>query len=118
MLFARTCALGRNVKDQVKRKSCKKNSFVPGTKVLMADGSTKNIEGLKEGEYVLASDPETGNLQARQVTDTITGDGVKHLVTLTVDPDGKDGKAKPSKIWPRAWKRTRSPRDQWSWPTG
>ncbi|MGW0999840.1 polymorphic toxin-type HINT domain-containing protein, partial [Streptomyces sp. NPDC002523] len=30
--------------------------------------------------------------------DTITGDGLKHLVTLTVDPDGKNGKAKPSKI--------------------
>ncbi|MGV9845999.1 polymorphic toxin-type HINT domain-containing protein, partial [Streptomyces fungicidicus] len=76
----------------------KKNSFVPGTKVLMADGSTKNIEDLKKGEYVLASDPETGNLQARQITDTITGDGVKSLVTLSVGPDGKNGKAKPSKI--------------------
>ncbi|MGW1002521.1 polymorphic toxin-type HINT domain-containing protein, partial [Streptomyces sp. NPDC002520] len=53
---------------------------------------------LKEGEYVLASDPETSILQARQVTDTITGDGLKHLVTLTVDPDGKNGKAKPSTI--------------------
>ncbi|MGW0999877.1 polymorphic toxin-type HINT domain-containing protein, partial [Streptomyces sp. NPDC002523] len=40
----------------------------------------------------------TGNLQARQITDTITGDGLKHLVTLTVDPDGKNGKAKASKI--------------------
>ncbi|WP_258308210.1 DNRLRE domain-containing protein [Streptomyces sp. NWU339] len=76
----------------------KKNSFVPGTKVLMADGSTKKIKDLKAGEYVLASDPETGDLQARQVTDTITGDGVKHLVTLTVDPDGKEGDAKPATI--------------------
>ncbi|ELS57260.1 golvesin C-terminal-like domain-containing protein [Streptomyces viridochromogenes] len=73
----------------------KRNSFTPGTKVLMADGSTKNIEDLKEGEYVLASDPETGNLQARQITDTRSHKGQKHLVTLTVDPDGKD---KPSKI--------------------
>ncbi|WP_354670079.1 DNRLRE domain-containing protein [Streptomyces sp. S.PNR 29] len=80
------------------KKPTKKNSFVPGTKVLMADGSTKAIEDVKTGDLVLASDPETGNLQARPVTDTITGDGVKHLVTLTVDPDGKDGKAKPSKI--------------------
>ncbi|MGW0777601.1 polymorphic toxin-type HINT domain-containing protein [Streptomyces sp. NPDC002835] len=76
----------------------KKNSFVPGTKVLMADGSTKNIEDLKEGEYVLASDPETGNLQARQITDTRDHSGVKHLITLTVDPDGKDGDAKPETI--------------------
>ncbi|MDQ1008833.1 RHS repeat-associated protein [Streptomyces sp. V4I23] len=72
----------------------KKNSVIPGTKVLMADGSTKKIEDLKEGEYVLASDPETGNLQARKVTDTITGEGLKHLVTLTVDPDGDNGDAK------------------------
>ncbi|WP_327242971.1 golvesin C-terminal-like domain-containing protein [Streptomyces sp. NBC_01320] len=76
----------------------KKNSFVPGTKVLMADGSTKNIEDLKEGEYVLASDPETGDLQARKITDTRNHSGVKHLITLTVDPDGKDGDAKPETI--------------------
>nr|WP_307661548.1 DNRLRE domain-containing protein [Streptomyces sp. V1I1] len=76
----------------------KKNSFVPGTKVVMADGSTKNIEDLKEGEYVLASDPETGNLQAREITDTRNHSGVKHLITLTVDPDGKDGDAKPETI--------------------
>ncbi|MFE7328158.1 polymorphic toxin-type HINT domain-containing protein [Streptomyces sp. NPDC057565] len=92
------------VKSKVKggKKACtkgaKKNSFVPGTKVAMADGSQKNIEDLKVGEYVLASDPETGDLQARQITDTIVGDGLKHLVTLTVDPDGKNGKAKPSKL--------------------
>jgi RHS repeat-associated protein len=81
--------------------SCKakpKNSFLTGTKVLMADGSAKNIEDLKEGEYVLASDPETGNLQARQITDTRDHIGVKHLVTLTVDPDGKDGDAKSATI--------------------
>ncbi|WP_228039807.1 golvesin C-terminal-like domain-containing protein [Streptomyces chromofuscus] len=83
---------------QCKKGSKKKNSFVPGTKVLMADGSTKAIEDVKQGEWVLASDPETGDLQARPVTDTITGDGVKHLVTLTIDPDSKDGKAKPSTI--------------------
>ncbi|MEV0495740.1 Hint domain-containing protein, partial [Streptomyces atratus] len=76
----------------------KKNSFVPGTKVVMADGSTKNIEDLKEGEYVLASDPETGNLQARQITNTRNHEGVKDLIVLTIDADGKDGKAKPSKI--------------------
>jgi RHS repeat-associated protein len=83
---------------QTKGGSCKKNSFVPGTKVLMADGSKRNIEDVKEGEFVLASDPETGNLQARQITDTRNHSGVKHLITLTVDPDGKDGDAKPETI--------------------
>ncbi|MEU9702615.1 DNRLRE domain-containing protein [Streptomyces sp. NPDC047981] len=76
----------------------KKNSFVPGTKVVMADGTSRNIEDLKAGDYVLASDPETGALQARKVTETITGEGPKDLVTLTVDPDGREGKAKPGKI--------------------
>ncbi|MDQ1008820.1 RHS repeat-associated protein [Streptomyces sp. V4I23] len=84
--------------DSCPVKKPKKNSFVPGTKVLMADGSTKNIEDLKEGEYVLASDPETGDLQAREVTDTRDHSGIKHLITLTVDPDGKDGDAKPETI--------------------
>lgn len=64
----------------------------------MANGSSKNIEDIKAGEYVLTSDPEAGNLQACQVTETISGDGMKHLVTLTVDSDGRKGKAKPSKI--------------------
>ncbi|MGP4083488.1 golvesin C-terminal-like domain-containing protein [Streptomyces sp. KR55] len=76
----------------------KRNSFTPGTKVLMADGSMKNIEDLKEGEYVLASDPETGDVQARRITETRSHSGDKHLITLTVDPDGKDGKAEPSTI--------------------
>ncbi|WP_433517740.1 Hint domain-containing homing endonuclease [Nonomuraea sp. CA-143628] len=36
------------------------NSFVPGTKVLMADGSAKPIEGVKIGDQVVAADPVTG----------------------------------------------------------
>lgn len=68
-----------------------KNSFVPGTKVLMADGSTKAIEDVEPGDQVAASDVETDDTQARSVTRTITGDGTKHLVTLTVDTDGRSG---------------------------
>ncbi|MEV5339779.1 DNRLRE domain-containing protein [Streptomyces sp. NPDC052676] len=79
-------------------KKAKKNSFVPGTAVLMADGTKKAIEDVREGEWVLSADPESGELQARPVTDTVTGDGGKKLVTLTVDPDGKGGKAKAGKI--------------------
>jgi RHS repeat-associated protein len=88
----------RKASGKKEETSCKTNSFVPGTQVLMADGSTKNIEDLKEGEYVLASDPETGDLQIREITDTRNHSGVKHLITLTVDPDGKDGDAKPETI--------------------
>ncbi|WKX13578.1 polymorphic toxin-type HINT domain-containing protein [Streptomyces sp. NL15-2K] len=67
------------------------NSFVPGTKVLMADGSTKPIEDVKAGDKVAASDVETNDAQTRTVTRTIEGDGTKHLVKITVDTDGRAG---------------------------
>ncbi|GAA0993603.1 polymorphic toxin-type HINT domain-containing protein [Nocardiopsis tropica] len=62
------------------------NSFVPGTRVLMADGSTRPIEEVDVGEKVLATDPETGERTARTVLATIVGSGAKHLVQITVDP--------------------------------
>ncbi|MER5333983.1 ricin-type beta-trefoil lectin domain protein [Micromonospora sp. NPDC002717] len=71
--------------------SCLTNSFVPGTKVLMADGSTKPIEDVKPGDKVQATDPETGRTEVETVTATIKGDGVKHLVKVTIDTDGERG---------------------------
>ncbi|HUR05296.1 MAG TPA: polymorphic toxin-type HINT domain-containing protein [Nonomuraea sp.] len=67
------------------------NSFVPGTKVLMADGSTKPIEDVKIGDQVLAADPVTGHTEPRPVTALITGQGTKRLVKLTIDIDGDRG---------------------------
>ncbi|MER6102544.1 RHS repeat-associated core domain-containing protein [Streptomyces sp. NPDC001832] len=67
------------------------NSFVPGTKVVMADGSTKPIEDIRNGDEVLATDPETGETQAETVTAQIEGEGVKHLVKVTIDIDGDQG---------------------------
>ncbi|MFF0436165.1 ricin-type beta-trefoil lectin domain protein [Streptomyces sp. NPDC004327] len=67
------------------------NSFVPGTKVLMADGSTKPIEKVRNGDKVLATDPETGETRSETVTAEIKGQGLKHLVTVTIDTDGKAG---------------------------
>jgi RHS repeat-associated protein len=67
------------------------NSFAPGTKVLMADGSTEPIEDVQAGDKVAASDVETDDGQTREVTRTITGTGSKHLVTVTVDTDGRSG---------------------------
>ncbi|MEU8144245.1 polymorphic toxin-type HINT domain-containing protein [Nonomuraea sp. NPDC048901] len=72
-------------------RGCKGNSFVPGTKVLMADGSAKPIERVEVGDWVLATDPGTGGTQAKQVTALIVGEGVKHLVKITVDIDGDRG---------------------------
>ena len=67
------------------------NSFVPGTLVLMADGSTKPIEDVRVGDMVLATDPTTGKTEKREVTDLIVGYGEKELVELTIDTgDGAD----------------------------
>jgi hypothetical protein len=74
--------------------SCKtSNSFIPGTLVLMADGSTKPIEDVETGDKVLATDPQTGETTAETVTAEIKGEGLKHLVKLTVDTDGSEGTA-------------------------
>ncbi|WP_264929874.1 Hint domain-containing protein [Streptomyces sp. A012304] len=39
------------------------NSFMPGTEVVIADGSRKPIEQVKEGDEVLAADRTTGKTQ-------------------------------------------------------
>ncbi|MFD5265564.1 ricin-type beta-trefoil lectin domain protein [Streptomyces sp. NPDC058335] len=67
------------------------NSFVPGTRVLMADGTTKPIEDVENGDKVLATAPETGETAVETVTTEIVGEGVKHLVEVTVAVgDGKE----------------------------
>ncbi|MFV2013760.1 Hint domain-containing protein, partial [Micromonospora sp. LOL_027] len=60
-----------------------------GTAVLMADGSTKRIEDVEVGDYVLATDPETGETAAKPVEAVIASGGEKELVELTVvaEPD-------------------------------
>ncbi|MFE5036806.1 polymorphic toxin-type HINT domain-containing protein [Streptomyces sp. NPDC056683] len=67
------------------------NSFVPGTEVLMADGTTKPIQDVKTGDKVLATDPKTGRTTVRTVTAEITGKGLKHLVrlTLSIEVEGR-----------------------------
>ncbi|MDX3246464.1 polymorphic toxin-type HINT domain-containing protein [Streptomyces sp. ME18-1-4] len=74
--------------------SCKVgNSFVPGTTVVMADGTEKPIEEIEPGDEVRAVDPESGAAEAEPVTAAITGHGVKNLVEITVDVDGDRGDA-------------------------
>ncbi|MBN1173628.1 MAG: hypothetical protein JXA67_15770, partial [Micromonosporaceae bacterium] len=69
------------------------NSFTPGTAVLLADGISKPIEEVATGDEVIAADPETGEITAKPVVATITTRGQKHLVEITVDPDGAAGDA-------------------------
>lgn len=77
------------IDDAPKACPIKRNSFVPGTPVLMADGSRKPIELVKIGDKVVATDPRTGKSEAKAVTALIVGEGVKNLVQITVD--GKPG---------------------------
>lgn len=50
----------------------------------MADGTTKPIEDVGNGDKVVATDPETGETAVETVTAEIVGEGVKHLVKVTV----------------------------------
>ncbi|MFI1147442.1 polymorphic toxin-type HINT domain-containing protein [Streptomyces sp. NPDC020817] len=73
---------------------CKvRNSFTPGTEVVMADGSAKPIEDVRIGDEVLTTDPGTGLTTVEPVSAQITGEGEKHLVRITVDTDGDAGPA-------------------------
>ncbi|MFE6502580.1 polymorphic toxin-type HINT domain-containing protein, partial [Kitasatospora sp. NPDC057738] len=51
--------------------TCPLNSFPAGTRVLMADGSTRAIETVQVGDEVLATDPTTGVAGPRRVSATI-----------------------------------------------
>jgi RHS repeat-associated protein len=69
------------------------NSFIPGTLVQLADGTTKPIEDLVVGDIVLATDPQTGTTAPKEVAASIVGTGDKVLVDITVDTDGPAGDA-------------------------
>ncbi|MEU4564120.1 polymorphic toxin-type HINT domain-containing protein [Actinoplanes sp. NPDC023936] len=67
------------------------NSFLPGTPVLLADGTTVAIEQVKVGDRVLATDPIAGVTLGKPVTAVIVGAGQKSLVDVTIDIDGARG---------------------------
>ncbi len=64
--------------------ACAPNSFLPGTRVLLADGTALPIEAVTRGTLVWAADPLTGASGPRPVTHLITGSGTKDLVDVTV----------------------------------
>ncbi|MFI1027422.1 polymorphic toxin-type HINT domain-containing protein [Streptomyces sp. NPDC020951] len=66
------------------------HSFLPGTKVLLADGSTKSIEKMKLGDKVVVTDPKTGKTTVREVAGTIVTEYDKYFADLTVK--GKSGR--------------------------
>lgn len=71
------------IEDGAKVAKCL-HSFVPGTKVLLADGKAKKIEDVDEGDEVLATDPETGEAGSKRVTATIHTKDDKHFTALTI----------------------------------
>ncbi|MFE7278568.1 polymorphic toxin-type HINT domain-containing protein, partial [Streptomyces sp. NPDC057623] len=60
------------------------NCFLAGTDVLMAEGKTKDIEDIKVGDKVVATDPETGETGLREVTHLIVTDSDKHFNELSL----------------------------------
>ncbi|MFT9666760.1 polymorphic toxin-type HINT domain-containing protein [Streptomyces rhizosphaericola] len=70
------------------------NSFISGTQVLMADGTTKPIEQIEIGDRVLATDPGTGESRPETITAEIVGKGNKNLVRITLAQPGSTGEPK------------------------
>lgn len=77
-------AKAREKKKRKDRDSCENHSFLPGAKVLMADGSTKEIKEVALGDKVTVTDPGTRKNSAREVVRTIVTEDDKHFVQLTV----------------------------------
>lgn len=79
----------KTAKDEAQGAACESaagmaNSFVPGTQVLMADGSTKPIEKVRPGDKVVATDPKTGKTSVQTAAATIVGKGSMDLVRITL----------------------------------
>ncbi|MFE5030159.1 polymorphic toxin-type HINT domain-containing protein [Streptomyces sp. NPDC056656] len=61
--------------------------FLAGTDVLMADGTTKDIEEIEPGDKVRATNPETGQTGAREVSRLIVTQDDKHFNVLSIATD-------------------------------
>ncbi|MFJ9695644.1 polymorphic toxin-type HINT domain-containing protein [Kitasatospora sp. NPDC101183] len=67
----------------------KTHSFRPDTPVLLADGSTKPIKDIKQGDTVLSTDPQTDTTGAEPVTATIVTPDDRQFTDLTLAADDK-----------------------------
>jgi RHS repeat-associated protein len=68
------------------------HSFLPNTKVLLADGHTKAIKNIKPGDKVKATNPTTGKTKSRTVERLITTRDDKDFATLTIHTPHHTGK--------------------------
>ncbi|MFD3780813.1 polymorphic toxin-type HINT domain-containing protein [Streptomyces sp. NPDC058612] len=70
--------------------SCK--CFPAGTKVLMDDGSRRNIEDVNPGNKVIATDPISGEKSSKTVTEKIVTDDDRNFNELTIQTRQGDRK--------------------------
>lgn len=64
------------------------HSFLPGTGVLLADGTRKAIEDVEVGDVVITTDPETGETTEKPVVETITTEDDKDFTEISIAVDG------------------------------
>ncbi|MFJ7990533.1 DddA-like double-stranded DNA deaminase toxin [Streptomyces sp. NPDC096351] len=60
------------------------HSFLPGTDVLMADGTRKKIEDVEAGDIVVTTDVKTGKNTEKEVLETIRTEDDKDFTEITV----------------------------------
>jgi hypothetical protein len=84
------------------------HSFPPGTRVLLADGTTKPIEKVALGERVRAADPKTGRTEARAVVATWVHDNEpRRLRDLRRVSHEQEGRPRPYPTHRRGGRRVR-----------
>ncbi|MGW1517779.1 polymorphic toxin-type HINT domain-containing protein [Streptomyces sp. NPDC002287] len=88
---------GRGGESDAPSGPTKCNSFPAGLRVLMADGTTKAIEDVHDGDTVMATDPQTGETTPKTVTATITTPDDKDFTDLTLTDDANP-RGPPAKI--------------------
>ncbi|MFI5792646.1 polymorphic toxin-type HINT domain-containing protein [Streptomyces sp. NPDC051677] len=62
---------------------------MPGTGVLLADGTQKAIEDVEVGDVVVTTDTETGETVDKRVAQTITTEGDKDFTKIVISVDGE-----------------------------
>lgn len=75
---------GGGKKGGGKKGSACDQCFLAGTDVLMSDGSTKDIEDVKPGDKVQATDPKSGESGPRRVTRLIITEDDKYFNELSI----------------------------------
>ena len=88
---------------------CAGQSFSPDTRVVMADGSTRAIEDVREGDVVRAYDVAKGESTSRTVTATWIDSDDDLLDVVVIGSDGKSSVIHSTEAHP-FWSTTR---DEW-----